>query len=174
MHAFRRVARRTRPIFGERGAAMIELAILLPIVVLLTFGIIEFGIAFNDYISVRNGTREGARLAVVDDVKNAPGCFINGASYTPTPTPLTADQATKALVCKTKNRIGLDPAHTLVKVSFTGTTVGSNLTICASYPVSSISGQILGNGTLTSNVTMRLEQVPAPTFVAFTETGAAC
>ena len=175
VRALRRVARRTRPVLGERGAALVEFAVLLPLVVLLTFGIIEFGIAFNDFISVRNGTREGARLGVVDDVKNAPSCPISGVPYIPPPTPINSLDATKALICKTKSRIDLDKTQIRVKVSFTGTqTVGDNLTICATYPVSSLSGQVLGNGTLTSRVTMRLEQVPTPAFVAFAESGGGC
>jgi TadE-like protein len=175
-----RFARSTRPIAGERGAALIELAIILPLLVLLTFGIIEFGIAFNDFISVRNGTREGARLGVVDDVKNAPSCPISGVLRSPPAIPTNSTDATNALICKTKSRIGLDASQIKVKVSFTATgpagtpTVGDNLTICATYPVSSLSGQVLGNGTLTSRVTMRLEQVPTPTFVAFAESGGGC
>lgn len=175
VRALRRVARRTRPVLGERGAALVEFAVLLPLLVLLTFGIIEFGIAFNDFISVRNGTREGARLGVVDDVKNAPSCPISGMPYSPPAIPTNSTDATNALICKTKSRIGLDASQIKVKVSFAGTqTVGDNLTICASYPVSSLSGQVLGNGTVTSRVTMRLEQVPNPTFVAFAESGGGC
>ena len=50
---------------GERGVAAVEFAILLPVLVLLLFGFIQFGIAFNSKIQATNGAREGARLAVV-------------------------------------------------------------------------------------------------------------
>jgi Flp pilus assembly pilin Flp len=49
----------------EDGAAAVEFALLLPLLVLLVFGIIEFGAAFNAKIQATNAAREAARLAVV-------------------------------------------------------------------------------------------------------------
>ena len=49
----------------ERGAALVEFAIVMPLLFLLLFGVIEFAIAFNDYQSIRQGARDGARQAVV-------------------------------------------------------------------------------------------------------------
>ena len=40
---------------GDRGAALVEFAIVMPLLFLILFGIIEFGIAFNDYQSIRQG-----------------------------------------------------------------------------------------------------------------------
>jgi Flp pilus assembly pilin Flp len=50
---------------GESGAAAVEFAILLPVLVVLLFGFIQFGIAFNTKIQATNGAREGARMVVV-------------------------------------------------------------------------------------------------------------
>ena len=50
----------------QKGASAVEFAILLPIIVMLAFGIFEFGIAFNNYISITHAAREGARLAAVN------------------------------------------------------------------------------------------------------------
>ena len=53
---------------GQRdqdGAAAVEFALLLPLLVLLLFGLIQFGIAFNTKIQATNAAREGARMAVV-------------------------------------------------------------------------------------------------------------
>lgn len=176
LSAFRPGIRRAaRPRGDERGAALVEFAIVLVLLALILFGITEFGFAYNNYISVRNGSREGARLAVVDDVKNAPSCSINGAAVTPPANPGNASDATNALVCKTKDRIGLDPAKTKVKVSLAGTTIGQNVTVCASYPVDSVTGLLkpfLEGRTLVSEVVMRLEQPPA--YAAYSEPGNAC
>jgi Flp pilus assembly pilin Flp len=50
---------------GEDGAAAVEFALLLPLLVVLLFGFIQFGTAFNTKIQATNAAREGARMAVV-------------------------------------------------------------------------------------------------------------
>jgi Flp pilus assembly protein TadG len=47
----------------ERGAALVETALLLPLLILLVFGIVEASWAFSQQNDVRYGAREGARLA---------------------------------------------------------------------------------------------------------------
>jgi Flp pilus assembly pilin Flp len=49
----------------QDGAAAVEFALLLPLLVLLLFGIIQFGIAFNTRIQATNAAREAARAAVI-------------------------------------------------------------------------------------------------------------
>ena len=51
---------------GERGASLVEFAIVLPLFVLLVFGIMEAGWFFSQSVELRNAAREGARLAVID------------------------------------------------------------------------------------------------------------
>jgi TadE-like protein len=50
----------------ERGAALVEMAIVMPLLVLLLFGMIEASWAFALTNDARHGAREGARLAAVD------------------------------------------------------------------------------------------------------------
>jgi Flp pilus assembly protein TadG len=45
----------------HKGQALVELALVLPILILLLFGIIEFGRILNAYIMVSNASREAAR-----------------------------------------------------------------------------------------------------------------
>ncbi len=47
----------------ERGTAMVEAAIVTPVVMAMLFGIIEFGFFFKDYLSAASSTRAGVRLA---------------------------------------------------------------------------------------------------------------
>jgi Flp pilus assembly pilin Flp len=47
----------------EDGAAAVEFALVLPLLVLLVFGIIEFGMAFRDTLTIASATRTGARTA---------------------------------------------------------------------------------------------------------------
>ena len=51
---------------NEKGASAVEFAIILPILIMLVFGIFEFAIAFNNYITITHAAREGARRAAVD------------------------------------------------------------------------------------------------------------
>src|SRR5215813_7676163 len=50
---------------GEDGAAMVEFALILPLVVLLTFGIIEFAIAFNADSNINQAGRAGGRTDAI-------------------------------------------------------------------------------------------------------------
>lgn len=45
----------------DKGAAMVEIALILPVLLVLLFGIIEFGRAYNATISMQAAAREGAR-----------------------------------------------------------------------------------------------------------------
>src|SRR6266550_9643907 len=47
----------------DRGSVAVEFALLLPVLLLLIFGIIDFGRALNAQITLTQAAREGARLA---------------------------------------------------------------------------------------------------------------
>lgn len=47
---------------SERGQTMVETAMVLPILLVLVFGMIDFGRVFNAWITVTNSAREGARV----------------------------------------------------------------------------------------------------------------
>ena len=134
---------------SERGASLVEFALVLPLLMLFVFGVIEFGGTYNDSNALRNGVREGARLAVVND------------------------QSGGSILTETKARIGLDASQTKVRVVLNGNQVGDTVTVCASYPAYNVTGVMrpfLGNRVVTSSVTMRLEQVP--TFTSSADPGA--
>jgi Flp pilus assembly protein TadG len=52
---------------SERGAVAVEFALLLPILVALLLGIMEFGLAYNAQITVTGAAREGARTMAVEN-----------------------------------------------------------------------------------------------------------
>jgi Flp pilus assembly protein TadG len=56
---------RTIEIGSERGQAMTEFALALPIMALLLFAVIQFGIVFNNYVTLTDATRAGARKGAV-------------------------------------------------------------------------------------------------------------
>lgn len=49
----------------RRGQSLVEFALVLPILLLIVVGILEFGLAFRTYQVVTNSAREGARTAVL-------------------------------------------------------------------------------------------------------------
>ncbi len=49
------------------GATAVELALVLPVLIMVLFGIFQFGIAFNNWIALTHAAREGARLAAVGE-----------------------------------------------------------------------------------------------------------
>lgn len=59
---------------SNEGQGLVEFALILPLLLLLIFGIVQFGIILNGYVSVTHAVREGVRLAavgkVVEDVEN--------------------------------------------------------------------------------------------------------
>lgn len=85
---------------GEEGAALVEFALIMPVLFLILFGVIEFAIAFNDYQSIRQGARDGARQAVVKDYGIDDSCGLDGAAA-------AAPTNAKRIICTTKDRTGL-------------------------------------------------------------------
>lgn len=50
---------------GDRGVVLVEAAFVSPILFFMMFSILEFGMAFRDYLALANTTRDGARAATV-------------------------------------------------------------------------------------------------------------
>ncbi len=69
---------------SERGQELVEFALLLPLLLLLLFGIIEFGIAVLAYNTISNVGREVARYGVVNPRPDSITEFIGADSgYSP-------------------------------------------------------------------------------------------
>jgi Flp pilus assembly protein TadG len=49
---------------GDQGTAMVELALILPLLLLLIVGVVRFGVAFNAKIEMSGAAREAARYMV--------------------------------------------------------------------------------------------------------------
>ena len=75
-----------RPVRDASGATMVEFALILPILLLLVIGIIQFGIAYNVQISLTGAAREGARvMAIQNDSGAARTATVNAAALNPDP-----------------------------------------------------------------------------------------
>jgi len=56
---------------SQRGAALLETAVTLPMIMLVAVGIFEFGRAYQTWQVLTNAAREGARIAVLPDYTDA-------------------------------------------------------------------------------------------------------
>jgi hypothetical protein len=69
---------------NQNGQALVEFALILPVLLLIILGILEFGWLFNSQITVTSSAREGARVACVTDeegkIKSAIKNHIEGLS----------------------------------------------------------------------------------------------
>jgi Flp pilus assembly protein TadG len=67
---------------NQKGIAAVEFALVLPLLVILAFGIIEFSLVLFDKAVITNASREGARAAIVYRVTPATEVEIQGVVNT--------------------------------------------------------------------------------------------
>lgn len=131
---------------SESGASAVEFALVSSVLFLLLFGIIQYGLYFNDSLNTRQGVREAARHAVVESFSFDSGCT-------------TGNNAAK-LLCSAREEIGAVSGETKVKVVATTWAKGSPVTICAMVHSDVIGLLPMPNdGWITSKTRMSIEQV---------------
>jgi Flp pilus assembly protein TadG len=79
---------------SERGAELIELALVLPILMLTFAGIVDFALMFQRFLAVSNAAREGARIAVLPgytlaDVQNRVTQYVQEGTGDATAAPVS-------------------------------------------------------------------------------------
>jgi len=66
---------------NNRGQALVEIALILPVLLLLISGVIEFGRVFNAYLTLTHSSREGARAGAVGKSDVVIEEIVKTASY---------------------------------------------------------------------------------------------
>ena len=89
---------RNRLIRNQRGAALLETAITLPLILLVSVAIFEFGRAYQTWQVLTNAAREGARVAVINgtpvaDIKTAVKNYAAIGGLTVTDSQISLDQS---------------------------------------------------------------------------------
>ena len=131
----------------QRGVAAVEFALVLPILLMIIFGIIELGIALYDKAVITNASREGARHGIV----------LHSPKY-------NDDQISSVATQYTKNFLMTfgKPVDPIVKVTGSGGLSGTDLSVEVSYTyrglglgamLSAVTGPIV----LTASTTMKNE-----------------
>lgn len=130
----------------EKGVSAVEFALLLPVLVLIIFGIIEFGLILYDQQVITNASREGAREGILFNSGNRPN----------------VDQIKTVVSDYTGNFLVTFKSGTSVIPEVpTGacTALGNDLTVKVSYPYSFLILDSFGfkGPNLTATTTMRCE-----------------
>lgn len=122
---------------NQRGQTMTEFALVMPILLFLLLGIIQFGIVFNNYVTLTDAVRAGARKGAV-------------ARRLPNPSGAVQTQVRNAAT---------DLKQSDLSVTVTSTfNPGSDVTVTATYPYSiSLLGLVVKSGSLHSTTTERVE-----------------
>jgi Flp pilus assembly protein TadG len=66
----------------NKGQSLVETALVLPIILLILMGIIDFGMMFNNYLVVSNASREGARNAAVGATDTEIAAIVDNVAST--------------------------------------------------------------------------------------------
>jgi Flp pilus assembly protein TadG len=130
---FTRLSRKQR----EQGQTLTEFALVLPLLAVLLFGIIQFGITFNRYVTLTDAVRAGAREGAVGRHLSDPADAVED---------------------RVRESAGdLNQADLAVTVSSTWER-GEDVTVSATYPYEiSLLGWVVASGNLSSTTTERVE-----------------
>ena len=116
---------------------MTEFALVLPLLVVLLFGIIQFGLTFNHYLALTDAVRAGARKGAV-------------SRHEKDPVAVTVDQVRRAAV----DLKGPPDLQVTVKSSWEA---GDEVEVSASYPYSiKLLGMTIKSGRMHSTTTERV------------------
>jgi Flp pilus assembly protein TadG len=121
----------------QKGQSMTEFALVLPVLALLLFGVIQFGLVFNNYIQLTDAVRAGARKGAVGrHLQNPQGAVV-------------------AAVRGASTNLDQDELEVSVTSSFEQ---GTDVEVTASYPYSiNLLGVVVKSGELTSTTKERVE-----------------
>jgi Flp pilus assembly protein TadG len=132
------MSHRRRHIRSEKGQTMVELALIAPFLFTLLFAIFQFGIIFNNYITLADATRVGARKAAVSRQAVGPAALAEAAARS--------------------SASNLTPAKLTIVVTAPVWAPGADVTVEAKYPYEiNLLGLIVATGTLDSKTTERIE-----------------
>ena len=124
---------------SEQGQTMTEFALVAPIFVVLLFGIIQFGIIFNHYVTLTDAARAASRKGAVSRQASDPKGECEAAGY--------------AAGGNLKN-----PTKDFVVSCSSSWAPGSELTVTATYPYSiSLVGWVVASGNLNTTMKERVE-----------------
>jgi Flp pilus assembly protein TadG len=155
-----------RLVRSERGTAIVEFALIAPLLFFLVFGIIEFGRALNYYNDLTQLAGQGARAAIV--TRNPDGTAVGTAnSDCPANNQTIQCQIAKTFPTDAELKSGisvclgtLDTSSGQISTPTTAPAIGSPITVRTKFPFHFLTSLFGASITLTSTQTERLEAAP--------------
>lgn len=137
---------------GDRGAELVEFALVFPLLLLTVMGIIDTGFLFQRYEVVTNAAREGARIAVLpgyaqQDVEDRVEDYLTAGG-------LVAGDATVSFLAPAAVNVG-GPGGVCMTLTGVTVTYPHNFTFVG--PILGFFSQNLTSATLTATAQMRYE-----------------
>lgn len=151
---------------SERGTAIVEFALIAPLLFFLVFGIIEFGRALNYYNDLTQLAGQGARAAIVS---RNPDSTAVGTANANCPANNQTIQCQIAKTFPTDNQLKngmsvclgtLNTSTNVITAPTTAPTIGAPVTVRTKYPFHFLTSLFGSSITLTSTQTERLETLP--------------
>jgi hypothetical protein len=136
---------------NQRGAAVVEFAVVLPLLLVILFGIVEFGLLFYNKQVLTNASREGARAGIAykseAEITKIVEDYCRGT------------QSSSRLI---RFDTDVDPVVTVTGVMGS---YGDDLTVDVSYDYTFLVPNFFGSGPnleLTARTVMKMESVAGP------------
>ena len=148
----------------EQGGSLVEFAVIAPLLFLILFGIIEFGIMIYDKAMITNASREGARAGIVFDYDDG-GTPGDSADDTFHPDNATIVEAVENYCADYLISFGAGSTVTTA-ITRTGNSSGDSLTVNVAYPfrflvfsniIALVGGDLENLINLNAETVMRLE-----------------
>ena len=128
-----------RTIKNERGQTMTEFAFVLPILLVVLFGIVQFGIIFNNYVTLTDAARAASRKGAVSRNASDPKGDCETTGY--------------AAGSNLRN-----PGTDFVLTCSSSWAIGSDVTVTARYPYDiNLLGWVVASGQLNTTMKERVE-----------------
>lgn len=141
----RPLGRRVRALLrgGDQGSALIEFAMLLPMLLLLTTGILVFGVAMNNYLQLTNAVSIGARTLAVSAQMVLDPCATASTAITNAAPNLNASNFTFTYTLNGTTYSGTSCSSSTTSTGAAGNLAsGTTVTVTATYPLNlSVFGQ---------------------------------
>ncbi len=152
----------------SRGQALVEFALVTPLLTMLLFGIFDLGRAIYAYSTIANAARVGARVASVNQILSSPDC----SEQKPVEDPSSPHWSIETCAADSAISLGVQPGDVSVGYSApSGTTlsctggaldVGCIASVTVHYtftPVTPVIGNLVGSVHMDSTSQMPIERV---------------